>query len=437
MKTEGRLTDQSLRQIQPQKARVEVRDEVVRGLVFIVQPSAAKSWAVRYRANGKKHKLTLGTYPKIGLAAARDLARDAIKAVAAGRDPAGEKREARRRAVAGLDDRDLFQKVYETYKKRHIERELKQSTADEITRLFDKEILPKFKKRRLAEITKADVISLLDGLVDRGAPTMANRVLAVLRHFLNWCLGRNIIAQSPLAGIAKPTKEESRDRVLTDDEIRWFWKACSDDGYPFGHMGKLLLLTAARRDEVRCMVEKEVDVPARSWSLPKERVKNSRDHEIALSESALAVIKDVPKIRNKPGYLFCTNGKNPCSGFSRSKARIYEAMLKLAREEARKRGDDPAKVEIPDWRIHDLRRTAASGMARLGVALPVVERCLNHISGSFSGVAGIYNRYEFAEEKRVAFERWGDFVRDLVEGRRADKIIPIQTRKAERRAAAR
>lgn len=428
MKTEGRFTDQFLRQIRPQTARVEVRDEVVPGLVFIVQPSAAKSWAVRYRANGKKHKLTLGKYPKVGLAAARDLAREATKAVAGGRDPAGEKREARRRSVAGLDDRDLFQKVYETYKKRHIERELKQSTADEITRLFDKEILPKFKKRRLAEITKADVISLLDSLVDRGAPTMANRVLAVLRHFLNWCLGRNIIAQSPLAGISKPTKEESRDRVLTDDEIRWFWKACSDDGYPFGHMGKLLLLTAARRDEVRCMVEKEVAVPARSWSLPKERVKNSRDHEIALSDLSLAVIGDLPKIRNKPGYLFCTNGKNPCSGFSRSKARIDETMLKLAREEARKRGDDPAKVVIPAWRIHDLRRTAASGMARLGVALPVVERCLNHVSGSFAGVTGIYQRHQFTDEKRAAFERWGDFVRELVEGRKEAIVVPMRKR---------
>lgn len=150
-----------------------------------------------------------------------------------------------------------------------------------------------------------------------------------------------------------------------------------------------------------------------------------------LSDTALAIIEAVPKVKNEAGLLFTTTGETPPSGFSRAKGRMDGLMLGYARAEAKKRGDDPAKVEIPDWVIHDLRRTMASGMARLGVQLPVIERCLNHVSGSFGGIVGVYQRHSFADEKRAALETWSAHIESLV------GIKPVASNVTKLRAARR
>ena len=313
----ARLTARALDRFAPAAKRREIPDAYLPGLYFIIQPSGKKSWAVRYRCNGRSRKYTLGSYPKLGLADARELARAAFRIIAEGRDPMAERKEARRRAQAGAADRDVFETVWRDYKQRHVAG-LRPSTAAECARLFEKEFLPRFRARRLSEITKQDVLDLLDDLIDRGAPATANHALASLRAFFNWAVHRDLLAVSPCAGVKKPAETKSRDRVLADDEIRRLWRACEEIGFPFGPLTQLLLLTGARRDEVRCMTERELDLERQTWTIPAARSKNGVEHTVHLAPLALSVLASMPRISGDAGYLFTTNGVTPCSGCSSS-----------------------------------------------------------------------------------------------------------------------
>jgi len=259
----------------------------------------------------------------------------------------------------------------------------------------------------------------LDAVIDRGGGLSANRVLAVVRKLFAWAMQRGVITASPAAGVKPPLAEQSRDRILTDDETRWLWLACDKAGYPFGSMAKLLLLTGQRRNEVAGMTWAELDLDKALWRIPAGRTKNDEAHEVPLSDAALAVIASLPRIKSDKGYLFTTNGETHVSGYSRAKAVIEHAMLEIARGE---RGQD---IEIPRWTFHDLRRTAVSGMARLGISLPAIEKVVNHSSGSFAGIVGVYQRHSFADEKRNALQGWAKFVLSLVEGRPAN-VVPLR-----------
>jgi len=220
-------------------------------------------------------------------------------------------------------------------------------------------------------------------------------------------------------GMKPPTKERARDRALTDDELRWFWRACETIDWPFGPLAKLLLLTAQRRDEVGGMESSELYFAQKTWTLPRNKVKNNRAHEVHLSDAALQILRSVPRVGNGP--VFSTNGR-PVSGFSQGKKRLDAAMFKAKRDEL---GDKAAP--IPHWILHDLRRTAATGMARLNIPPHVVDKVLNHVSGTIRGVAAVYNRFEYLEERRAALEAWGRYVCNLVSPADA-KVIQISRR---------
>jgi integrase len=177
-------------------------------------------------------------------------------------------------------------------------------------------------------------------------------------------------------------------------------------------MTQLLALTLQRRNEVAEIDRSELRWQDKLWVIPKEHVKNSQEHEVALSPAALRIFEGLPKI-GKSGLVFTVTGETPISGFSRAKRRLDAEILKLQKADAAERADDPDEVEpIPPWTLHDLRRTGASGMARLGIQLPVIEKILNHTSGSFKGVAGVYQRCSYANEKRSALDAWAKFVTD-------------------------
>jgi integrase len=252
------------------------------------------------------------------------------------------------------------------------------------------------------------VIELLDGIVDSGRGTSANRVLAHTRKFLNWCVERDILQASPAAGVKAPADENARDRVLSDDEIRLFWAACDDAGFPFGPLGKLLLLTGQRRGEVGEITDKEIS--GDTWSLAPDRTKNGRAHDVPLSQAAQAILAGVERIKSKAGYLFTTTGETPVSGFSKAHKAISAKMAELASEAA---GE---AVEIPAWTWHDLRRTCATGLARLGVPVWVTEAALNHVSGTRAGLVSVYQRHDYAAEKREALDLWALAVVDIVAG---------------------
>lgn len=427
------LTITALKNLKPTAARREVPDGHTRGLFFVLQPTGAASWAYRYRFAGKPKKLTIGPYPAIDLKAARELASDAVKAIARGDDPAANKQAAKivAREAEG-QERDLVEKVVETF----IERYAKANTRSwrETDRMLKKEIVGPWKGRRLSNIDRADVHALLDKIVDRGAPIAANRILAALRRMCSWAVERGIIKFSPCEGVKAPSAPRSRDRVLSEDEIRLAWRAFEKVGWPFGPLAKLLLLTGQRLREIAEARWQDIDIAAKTLTIPKERSKNRITHEIPLSDAALKIIECLPRVdggKAASGFVFTTTGRTPVSGFSRAKEKIdaalYDAMSTLAKE----RGDDPKKVKSPEnWTLHDLRRTAASGCAGLGIAPHVVEAVLNHRSGTIKGVAAVYNRYSYGTEKRAALEAWGRYVETLVSGKPAGNVFELSTARA-------
>jgi integrase len=420
------LTDLKVKNLRPGASRREIPDGRIGGLYFILQPSGARSWAVRYRTRGKPAKLTIGAYPAIDLATARRLAQKALGEVAEGQDPAANKQAAKAAArEAKRAQNDLVERVVEQF----IERHAKPETRDwrETERMLKNKVVKAWRGRRLSQIGRADVHALLDNIIDSGAPVAANRTFAQLRKMCGWALERGIIDRSPCEGLKAPTSETKRDRVLSDDEIRLAWNAFGKIGWPFGPMAKMLLLTGARRNEVAEMRWREVDLDKHSWTLPETRSKNKRPHEVPLSDAVIDVLKSVPRIGDaREDFVFSTTGRTPISGFSRAKTTIDSAIVELMRKAAIECGSDPEAVKsLERWTIHDLRRTVATNLQRLGIKLEVTEAVLNHISGSRAGIVGIYQRHEYADEKRAALDAWSRKLDQIVTGKLADNVVDL------------
>lgn len=395
--------------------RQEIADPGHPGLYLVVQPSGAKSWAYRYRFGGKPRKLTLGRWPAMALKDARVAAGAAQQQVEHGSDPNADKRQRRAETREAVEtERDKIKSLVAQYDKRHLSK-LKSGRG---TRQFlDRFIVAEWGERDVQSITRREVIDLLDRIVDRGTPTTANRVLAYSRKFFGWCRERDILEASPFDGVKPPHGERTRDRVLSNDELRWFWQACDESGEPWGPMGRVLLLTGQRLAEVAQMTEGELH--GTMWSLPAARTKNGRAHTVPLSDAAGLELAAQTRVKNPAGYVFCTNGRTPVQGFHKGRNNIASHMAAIA---AKERGEP---VEIPHWTFHDLRRTCATGMARLGQPVHVVEAVLNHVSGARAGVAGIYNRHAYDEEKRAALGMWGRYVLDLAAGQKAENVVSI------------
>ena len=426
------LTVKAVEAMKPGAERREIPDGGLPGLYLIVQPSGSMSWAIRYRAGGKPRKMTVGPYPVFGLAAAREAAGKALRAVSEGRDPGHEKKLTK---AAQANDLTRIEAVLDDFVSRHVEVKNRPSSIKENKRLIEVEIKPKWKGRQIETITRREIITLLDEIADRGAPIIANRVHALLRKFFNWAIERDVIQASPVANVKPPAAEVSRDRVLSHDEIRLVWLAADTIAWPFGPLVKLLLLTGQRRDEVASASwdEFKLDGPAPEWIIPRERAKNNQAHAVPLSKAAVATLEALPRIQGAGRFILTTTGETPVSGFSRAKDSLDAAMLTIARQEAVERGEDPEKVAIAPWRLHDLRRTAASGMAALGQPVHVVEAVLNHRSGTIRGVAAVYNRHDYLEEKRRALSAWASQVAEIVTGEQSGAVVLLATAKTKAR----
>lgn len=405
------LTVQSVERYKPRpEQRLEIPDAALPGFYLIVQTSGFKSWAVRYRVAGKPRKYTIGPYPLFDLVTARARAREALQLVALGQDPVLVKRATAEAAKVAAEDR--VECVVTLYVDRHLKPNGKAGYAETQEALLRNHVVPRWGQRRIGDVTKREVVALIDGLTDAGMTTGANRVFAVTRALFNFALRREIITTTPFLGLKPPLAETSRDRVLNDVEVRLVWRAADAVGFPFGPAVKLLLLTAQRRDEVIRMVRGEVEGDL--WTLPAERTKNSLEHLVPLVPPALAILDAVPRIAGAPGYVFTRTGTAPMSDYTSTKARLDKTMLTIARKDAEAAGLDPSAVELKPWRLHDLRRTASTGMARLGFPIQVTEAVLNHRSGSLGGLAGIYNRYQYLDEKRAALEAWAAHVEGML-----------------------
>jgi integrase len=397
------LTVKAIENFKPGASRREVPDGEVRGLYLQIFPSGKASWAFRYRFGGRTRKLTIGASPEIGLKDARDLARAAHLQIASGEDPGAAKQAARTDAKV-LPARDIVEKVAVQFLARHV-KGLAMATRDQAERAVAKEILPAFGGRRLSEIKRPDVIEWLDAIVDRPAPIAANRALGWFKGLCNFAVERGVIDVSPIAGIKPPAAETARDRVLSDDELRTVWEAADAFEPVYAGFIKLLILSGQRLREVSEMEWKEIDLDAKLWTLPGKRAKNGVEHTIPLSDLAVEILRCLPRIDGS-GFVFTTNGRNPIRGAHQAKRRL-----------------DALVPDIPPWVLHDIRRTVASGMARLGINLPVIEKLLNHVSGSFAGIVGVYQRHSFADEKRAAMEIWARHVEVIVTGSATANIV--------------
>jgi integrase len=401
-----KLTDLFVERTKPPACgRIEYFDAAFPGLALRITENGVKSWSAYYRFNGRHRRFTIGRYPAIKPAEARREAAAALERARGGVDPTQEKRARREMRTP---ETDTFGAVAHDYLERHHRNNNRESTFREAKRDIERNVLPRWRSRPIASITRRDVLDLIDGIIGRGAEVQANRTLARLRALFNWAIEKDRVAASPVARMKLPTQEQARDRVLSDAELRWLWRACDEVGWPFGPLVKLLLLTAQRRDEVAGMEWSEIDLVKRVWIIPRHKTKNDRVHEVQLSAAAIELLRSLPKVGGS--LAFTTTGKSPISGFSKAKRRLDAAMLKAKRAELGARKDDA----IPGWTLHDLRRTTTTGIAKLKFPPHVVDKVLNHVSGAIRGVAAIYNRFEYLDERRAALEAWGSCLTRLV-----------------------
>jgi integrase len=360
-----------------------------------VTPEGRKVFVVLYRTGGagsRLRKYTIGPYGRVTLHQAQVAAQKVFTAKLEGRDPAGEKREAKRRIVADQVDDQL-----EAYIAQHVSQ---RRSGGEISRLLRREIGKAWASRSIHEITKRDVVEVITAIEQRGAPIAANKTLKILKTFLRWCVGRAVLDQSPADGVPLPAKEISRDRILTDDELARVIIAAREMGGRYGGIVELLALTAQRREEVARASPDELDIEQRIWTLPKSRTKNGKPHIVHLSNEAIVVLNRA----NKTGpFVFSLDGAKPFQEFSRAKRELDELS------------------GVKDWRLHDLRRTCVSGMARLGIPPHVADKILNHQAGMISGVAAVYQRHDFLAERKDALERWGAHVRKILTDASSDR----------------
>ncbi len=384
----------------PKRGQVEHFDTAPKGFCIRVAASGVKTYVVRYRMNGRLRRYKIASVADMKLKKAREAAQKIKTQVAEGIDPLDE-RAAKRAEV--MRKADTVEAVAAEFIEKHAKR--KNRTWRQTERLLAREVLPLWGKRDMASITRRDALDLLDRVIERGVPVRANRILAGIKKMWNWAVERDIIENSPISAIKPPSKENRRDRVLSDDEIRDVWEGCDYLGYPFGPFIKVLLLTGQRRDEVARMKRGGLNQDA-VWTLPAQDTKSNRPHTVPLSPMAMDLLKALPQT----GEHFFTSGRvgdSPISGFSNVKAQLDKIS------------------GVTDWRLHDLRRTAASGMAKLRIAPHVIEKVLNHASGTFAGVAGVYNVHGYDDEKRHALEAWANKVDAILHPDDTGKVVRL------------
>jgi integrase len=443
------LTAAAILKIKPRKDRQEIPDKGCAGLYLIVQPSGAKGWALRYRRpDGRPAKLVLGTVfakaghvkepdplPEIGghltLAAAHRLVTALRHEIAQGRDPAAAhiKEKQQRRAAASEAAANTFAGASRDFIEQHARKKVRRwrelarllGLESETLAAIPKGLAERWAERPVAEIDGHDIHAVVDEARRIGIPGLerrteepseprARKMFGVLSKLFSWLIRDRRVTANPCASVARPEIPQARDRVLSNAEIARFWKATDATGEPFPALLKMLLLTGCRLNEVAGMKRSEINDDGTAWIIPGERTKNHRPHVVPLPPLARDILERVNRIEGCP-YMFSTTGGSPVSGWTKIKARLDAAM-------------NPASP----WVLHDLRRTAATGMAEIGIAPHIVEAVLNHVSGARAGVAGVYNRAAYLPEKKAGLERWAAHVEGLVSGQAAT-VTPLRGRR--------
>jgi integrase len=436
--THGPLSDPQVRRLQAGSKPIDVRDGLARGLVLQVLPSGRKLWTVRYRYRGSQRRLVLGEYPTLSLAKARDAAEDARTQIRNGGDPAGDRQAARQVPT------DTVAALVKEYVAKHVRVKMRGWAEEE--RVLDVDVLPSWKDHSVRELTRRDVRALVAPIVDRGSPIMANRVLAIVRRMLNYGVRNDWIDANPASLIDKPGREVSRERVLTDEEIRRLWrllsrqpttaeraapgrkrsKGTSDDPIcplapPMAAAIKIRLLTAQRGGEVIKMRWRDLDLDAAWWTIPGEHAKNGRAHRVPLVPEAIAIIKAQQK--NDDKHQKKVNADS--TGLEKNQF-VFVGTGASVRDRAKKAPSRIARVLKIDFRGHDLRRTAATNMAEAGIPRHHISAVLNHVEGG-ARVTRVYDRYSYDAEKRMALETWARKLQSIVDQHDGGNMLSFGT----------
>ena len=394
-----KLTKTAIDELPTPASDVVYWDASLPGFGVKITPKGRKVFIVLYRIGGagsKLRKYTIGPYGRVTLHQARIAAQRVFAAKLDGRDPAAEKRESKRRIVA-----DQFGPLLEQF----ISQRLRQTRSGaEIARVLRREFGGPWTGTSIHSISKRDVVDVVNAIEQRGAPAAANKALKSIKTFFTWTVGHAILDKSPAAGVPLPAKVSSRDRVLSDDELTKVILGARAMVQPYGGIVEFLALTAQRRSEVAGMTWSELDLNQRLWTIPKERSKNGKAHLVHLSDPALALLN---QIRLREGLVFPSSGKR-FDDFSRRKRELDELC------------------GVASWRLHDLRRTCVSGMARLKIPPHVADKVINHQTGTISGVAAVYQRHEFLSERKEALERWGEHIKALIEAASSIELQSLQ-----------
>jgi integrase len=394
-----KLTTKTIDALQPKiDKRYEVRDELLTGFMVRVSSVGKKVFYLNTRINGRARRIKIGDYPLMSLAEARQKAQGILRDTSLGtfeNSAAGSPE----RSVPVL--KDVIDQFIERYAKPR-NKGWKETQS----------ILTKFEplySRPIDQIHRRDVHEVLDRIVASGTATRANRALAAIKTLMNWAVDRGYLDVSPVANMRPPTKEVPRERVLADEEISACWHGAIAEGYPFTQFTHLLILLGQRRGEVAGMRWSELDLDKGLWTLPSSRAKNGTAHIVPLPKLALGILNSIPRFLNSD-FVFTTTGTSPISGFGRLKRRL----------------DEHVGLDAPGWRFHDLRRTMATGMAELRVAPHIIEAILNHKSGIVSGVAAVYNRHLYLDEKLETLELWARHVAEIT--KQSALLPPVQGR---------
>jgi integrase len=390
-----KLTDAFLRSLKPPATgQVEYWDALTPGFGVRVSYGGRKAFQALTRIDAKLQRFTLGSYPKLGLAEARDQAERIIKDAAKGISP--KDREAEERTKSQAARRNTFASVAEEFMADHAKN---LRTKDEMQRMINVDLLPVWGDKPIASITRADAKALIREKA-RKAPIAANRLLSLVSKIFTWALDEEIIQASPAVRLKRPGEEQERERSLTDDEIKVLWTVFTAMGYPFGHGLKFLLVTGQRRGEVGGMKWSEID--GDGWKLPGALAKSKQGHRVPLSTLALEILERCPNLGD---YVFMSGrGLEPLEGW----------------DGAKRRADSFLAEPIEPWRIHDLRRTMATQMRSLGVDRLVVSKLLNHAE---SGITKTYDRYAADPEKAAAMERWSDRLKEIISGVKSERVV--------------
>ena len=395
-----RLTKSAIDALPTPKSDTVYWDAGFPGFGVKVTPKGRKVFIVLYRTAGagsKLRKYTVGPYGHVTLHQARVAAQKVFAAKLEGRDLAAEKRESKRRVVA-----DRVEDLLENFIAQYL---VQNRSAGEIARLLRREVGMAWNGKSIHEISKRDVVEVISAIEQRGAPIAANKTLKSIKTFLRWCVGRAVIDQSPAEGVPLPAKEVARDRVLDDQELAQVILAARKMGGPYGGIVELLALTGQRRGEVAGLTWQELNLEQRVWTIPKSRTKNAKAHVVHLSEQSMAALR---RADQRGPLVFSLLGTKPFQEFNRAKSLLDQLS------------------GVREWRLHDLRRTSVSGMARLGVAPHVADKILNHQSGTISGVAAVYQRHEFLAERRTALDLWGAHIAAILSEKPGEHRIELR-----------